>query len=60
MGSTKGIRVAVGYDAVPNYHDAPIEPSDMLMRASLAMRLSRSDAAGPNLLNIRKFEGQLN
>lgn len=60
MGSTKGIRVAVGYDAVPNYHDAPIEPSDMLMRASLAMRMSRTDAAGPNLLNIRKFEGQLN
>ena len=60
MDSTKGIRVAVGYDAVPNYHDAPIEPSDMLMRASLAMRMSRTDAAGPNLLNIRKFEGQLN
>ena len=58
--SAKGVRVAAGYDAVTNYHDAPIEPSDMLMRASLAMRLSRSDAAGPNLLNIRKFEGQLN
>lgn len=58
--SAKGVRVAVGYDAVPNYHDAPIEPGDMLMRASLAMRLSRTDAAGPGLFNIRKFEGQLN
>ena len=60
IASAKGVRVAAGYDAVPNYHDAPIEPSDMLMRASLAMRMSRTDAAGPNLLNIRKFEGQLN
>ncbi|MCE9602546.1 MAG: response regulator [Gemmatimonadetes bacterium] len=60
MGSTKGVRVAFGYDAVPNYHDAPIEPSDMLMRASLAMRLSRTEATGPSQLHIRKFEGQLN
>ncbi len=60
IDSTKGIRVAAGYDAVTNYHDAPIEPGDMLMRASLAMRLSRSESAGPGLLNIRKFEGQLN
>lgn len=58
--ATPGFRVAAGYDAVPNYHDAPIEPGDMLMRASLAMRLSRSDAAGTGLLRIRKFEGQLN
>ena len=60
IAAAQGVRVAVGYDAVANYHDAPIEPSDMLLRASLAMRLSRSDATGPNRLNIRKFEGQLN
>lgn len=53
------LRMAVGYDAVPNYHDAPIEPSDMLMRASMAMRRSRTDAHTPGHLNIRKFEGQL-
>jgi PleD family two-component response regulator len=55
-----GMRVAVGYDAVPNYFDAPIEPSDMLMRASMAMRLSRGEAGGDSsALRIRKFEGQL-
>jgi len=53
------IRVAAGYDAVQNYHDAPIEPSDMLMRASMAMRRSRSDGVGEGMLSIRKFEGQL-
>ena len=55
-----GIRMAAGFDAVANYHDAPIEPSDMLMRASMAMRLSRSDLTAHGPLNIRKFEGQLN
>lgn len=54
-----GMRVAAGYDAVSNYHDAPIEPSDMLMRASMAMRLSRSEGNGEGMLRIRKFEGQL-
>jgi diguanylate cyclase (GGDEF)-like protein len=53
------IRMAAGYDAVSNYHDAPIEPSDMLMRASMAMRLSRTEARSSGLLNIRRFEGQL-
>jgi PleD family two-component response regulator len=53
------LRVAAGYDAVSNYHDAPIEPSDMLMRASMAMRLSRSETNGHGMLRIRKFEGQL-
>ena len=57
-GATQ-IRLAAGFDAVSNYHDAPIEPSDMLMRASMAMRQSRSEPRGANLLNIRKFEGQL-
>jgi diguanylate cyclase (GGDEF)-like protein len=57
--STARIRVAAGYDAVSNYHDAPIEPSDMLMRASMAMRISRTESSASGLLNIRKFEGQL-
>ena len=48
-----------GFDAVPNYHEAPIEPSDMLMRASMAMRQVRAEPRGANLLNIRKFEGQV-
>lgn len=51
------LRVAAGYDAVANYHDAPIEPSDMLVRATMAMRLSRSDESGGW---IRRFETRAN
>jgi len=47
------MRMAAGYDAVSNYHEAPIEPSDMLVRATMAMRLSRADASGQW---IRQFE----
>lgn len=54
------VRMAAGYDAVSNYHDAPIEPSDMLMRASMAMRLSRNEGRNSGTLNIRRFEGPLN
>ena len=50
-------RMAAGYDAVDNYHEAPIEPSDMLVRATMAMRLSRSDAGGGW---IRPFEPRIN
>jgi diguanylate cyclase (GGDEF)-like protein len=57
--SSRAMSVVAGYDAVPNYHDAPIEPSDMLMRASMAMRLSRSEPLTTGMLNIRRFEGQL-
>lgn len=55
-----GMRVVVGFDAVPNYHDAPIEPSDMLMRASMAMRLSQTEEAGSAAsVRIRQFGAQL-
>jgi len=50
-------RMAAGYDAVDNYHEAPIEPSDMLVRATMAMRLSRSDTGGSW---IRPFEPRVN
>jgi diguanylate cyclase (GGDEF)-like protein len=50
-------RMCAGYDAVDNYHDAPIEPSDMLVRATMAMRLSRSDNNG---VWIRPFETAVN
>jgi two-component system cell cycle response regulator len=39
-------KVRVGYEAVENYHDAPIEPEDMLVRATIAMRMSHSDSRG--------------
>ena len=35
-----------GFDAVDNYRQAPIEPTDMMARAATAMRESRSDAEG--------------
>lgn len=56
VGAAEGrfkMRMAAGFDAVANYHDAPIEPSDMLVRATMAMRLSRADASGQW---IRQFE----
>jgi diguanylate cyclase (GGDEF)-like protein len=53
-----GLRMCAGYDAVENYHEAPIEPSDMLIRATMAMRLSRSDSHGGKW--IRPFEPRPN
>jgi PleD family two-component response regulator len=35
-----------GFDAVDNYREAPIEPTDMMARAATAMRQSRTDADG--------------
>jgi len=46
VDGSPAFRMWRGYDAVDNYHDAPIEPSDMLVRATMAMRLSRSDNNG--------------
>jgi diguanylate cyclase (GGDEF)-like protein len=37
------LRMAAGFDAVRNYRESPIEPSDMLVRATMAMRQSRSE-----------------
>jgi len=57
---SEGVRVAVGYDAVQNYSEDPVDPSDMLTRASVAMRASRSAANGSRRLSIRRFENSLN
>jgi len=56
-GTAPRLKVAAGYDAVANYHDAPIEPSDMLVRATMAMRQSRTDDGGNW---IRRFEARSN
>lgn len=48
-----GIRIVAGYDVVSNYHDSPIDPPEMLTRASKAMRLSRTENNGRW---IRQFE----
>lgn len=53
------VRMAAGYDVVRDYRATPIEPSDMLMRAGMAMRLSRAEAGDDALLRIRRFEGQV-
>lgn len=61
MFAAEGIRVAVGFDAVPNYQEAPIDPTDLLTRASAAMRALRLEGTGPGMPQIRRFEGsQLN
>lgn len=57
---SEGIQLAVGYDAVPNYNDAPIDPSDMLTRATAAMRASRTVSATTRRSSIRRFEASLN
>lgn len=57
---TEDVNVAIGYDAVQNYSEAPIDPSDMLARASTAMRQSRADAVPGRRLSVRRFEATLN
>jgi diguanylate cyclase (GGDEF)-like protein len=39
----KGPRLKVGYDSVANYREAPIEPMDMLIRATSALRVAKTD-----------------
>jgi len=48
-----GIRIVAGYDVVSNYHDSPIDPPEMLARASKAMHQSRIENDGTW---IRQFE----
>lgn len=55
-----GVKVAIGYDAVDNYSEAPIDPSDMLMRASTAMRSMRSTSERRISNGIRRFDDALN
>jgi diguanylate cyclase (GGDEF)-like protein len=47
------MRMAAGIDVVANYHEAPIDPEDMLTRATKAMRQSRADVGGSW---IRQFD----
>jgi diguanylate cyclase (GGDEF)-like protein len=47
-GSSEGLgsmRMAAGIDVVPNYHESPIDPEDMLTRATKAMRQSRTEGS---------------
>jgi len=47
------MHIAAGFDAVENYHEAPLDPAEMLARATKAMRQSR---AANNGRWIRQFE----
>ncbi len=51
--ATPVVRVRCGYDAVANVGYAPIEPVDLLVRASAALRNGRSEAGAGW---IRRFE----
>ncbi len=54
------VRVAVGYDVVPNYSESPIDPTDMLSRASAAMRRSQQEAQYGRRLHLRRSTPTLN
>lgn len=53
----QGIRVAVGYDAVPDYQQTPLDPAEMLTRATAAMRASRASAVSDAAPLARRFDG---
>lgn len=56
----ESVHVALGYDAVPDYSESPIDPSDLLSRASAAMRASRTNAVGGQRVSISRFGANLN
>lgn len=56
----RDVQVAIGYDAIANYSEAPIDPADMLSRASAAMRKSRTDPARGRRLHVHRYEQTLN
>jgi hypothetical protein len=39
------IRLRAGYDAVPDVHATPLDPVDLLVHATSALRTSRSEHA---------------
>jgi diguanylate cyclase (GGDEF)-like protein len=47
------IRLRAGYDAVPNVHSAPLDPVDLLVHATSALRASRTERS-PDW--IQRFE----
>lgn len=53
LDSSEGFRLRVGYDAVTDYHQNPVELMDMLARATTALRLSRKEGGSSW---IRSFE----
>jgi PleD family two-component response regulator len=57
MLSAEGLGLAIGFDSVENYADSPIDPTDLLTRASSAMRATRSAADGPKRrISLQRFD----
>ena len=45
-GAKRAARMRAGYFAIPDFHESPIEPVNMLVRATTALRLGRSKGNG--------------
>lgn len=56
--AAEGIGLAMGYEAVENYAESPIDPTDLLTRAFSAMRATRSDTGPRRRVSLRKFEAE--
>lgn len=52
-GGDAPVRVRAGYTAVPDYHEADVDPLEMLLRATTALRAAEPSGAHPWL---RSFE----
>lgn len=57
----RGVSFHAGYEAIPDYHAHPIEPVDMLVRATTALRMVRQHGrlGGPDGDWIRPFNETL-
>ena len=56
-----GAGIAIGYDSVSNYAETPTDPSDLITRASTAMRVAMRGRSGPRRVSVQRFEtGVLN
>jgi GGDEF domain-containing protein len=44
-GHVAPMRVRAGYTAVPDYHEADVDPLEMLLRATTALRTAQPDGA---------------
>lgn len=57
MLSAKGLGLSIGFDAVENYAESPIDPTDLLTRASAAMRAIRVAPAEPKRrISLQRFD----
>jgi diguanylate cyclase (GGDEF)-like protein len=60
IADSEGVQLAIGYDAVANFCDSPMDPTDMLSRAASAMRRSQVETVAGRGSHIRRFSAELN